>query len=82
MTQSDDLKLGNPALTDECVQYGLRRASEIVAKHAAAGTEAFRKRYPGCVHLAEIQLAAVLAEAYREGRADKRDISPLWQAES
>ncbi len=63
----DDLKEGNPALTDEHVQYGLRRAAEIVAKHAAAGTEAFRKRYPGAVHLAEIQLAAICAEAYREG---------------
>ena len=65
----EDLKAGNPALTDECTAYGLTRAAEIMALHAATqtGMTAFRKRFPAALVIGEIQVAAICAEAYRAG---------------
>ena len=66
-----DLKAGNPALTDEQVAYGIRRAGEIFKAHEEArdnGLANFRRQFPGVLHLADFQLAAIVAEAYREGR--------------
>jgi len=69
-TPAENLKCGNPALTDECTAYGLRRAAVIMAKHAlksGEGIAAFRKRHPVPLVLGEIQVAAICAEAYRAG---------------
>lgn len=67
-----DLKTGNSALTDEQAQFGLRRAAEISAKHSKPngnGMKAFRRHFPGVIVLSEIQLAAIIAEAYCDGQA-------------
>ena len=66
----DDLKAGNPDLNDEHVAYGIRRAGEIFKAHEDAqsnGLVNFRKQFPGVLHLADFQLAAIVADAYREG---------------
>lgn len=66
----DDLKAGNPDLNDEHVAYGIRRAGEIFKAHDEAqnnGLANFRKQFPGVLHLADFQLAAIVADAYREG---------------
>lgn len=66
----DDLKAGNPDLNDEHIQYGIRRAGEIFKAHEDAqsnGLVNFRKQFPGVLHLADFQLAAIVADAYREG---------------
>ena len=68
--KAEGLKSGNPELTDEHVAYGIRRAGEIFKAHEEAcsnGLLNFRRQFPGVLHLADFQLAAIVADAYREG---------------
>lgn len=75
-TPEENLKTGNPELTDECTAYGLNRAAELMDRHALkGGTDllAFKRRYPHPpLMLGEIQVAAIVAEAYRAGVEDGR----------
>lgn len=61
--RADDLKAGNPGLTDESVAFGLRRAREI-----------FERRYnPIKLELGEVQLAAIMAGAHHNGFVEGRE---------
>ena len=59
--RTDDLKAGNPGVSDESVAFGLRRAREIFE----------RRHNPIKVELSELQLAAVMAGAHNNGDGDK-----------
>ena len=67
--RSDDLKAGNPDLTDEHVQFGIHRAGEIFASHDKCSPIAGQPRRPGTLQLSDYQLAAIIAGAYNDGVA-------------
>lgn len=68
MTQADDLKAGNPGLSDEAAQFGLMRAWQIFLRYESNGwlgddvALILPRRW-----LTEIQLAAIIAGAYEDG---------------
>jgi hypothetical protein len=57
---TQDLKNGNPGLSDTPAQYGLRRAREVYERHGDPADG---------LRLVEVQLAAIIAGAYEDGVA-------------
>ncbi|MDO8705378.1 MAG: hypothetical protein Q7J84_10575 [Sulfuricaulis sp.] len=55
--RADNLRAGNPGVSDESVGFGLRRAREIFEK----------RQNPIKVELSELQLAAIMAGAHNDG---------------
>ncbi len=82
--KADNLKAGNPELTDEQVQFGIRRAAEIFATHDKVRPIKSQPRRPGTLQLTDYQLAAIVAGAYCDGaeayRAGRASYAPLVAA--
>jgi hypothetical protein len=68
----EDLKFGNPDLSDAAAEFGMRRGEEVFKRH---GTHQF-----GHLVLDLIQVSALLAGAYNDGLEDGR-AAEAWEAE-
>ena len=58
----EDLKAGNPELSDGAAEYGVNRTPRLFHTHGG----------PAVMRLQPIQLAAILAGAYNDGHEDGR----------